>query len=300
MMSNGPPPARPNGTVDDARWLFPQERAPPPRDEGCKNNGFGDPAHHASNGSPPTPSPPSKSSPPSIVSTSFPTLVTMRGIAPADACSPPAILTEWRLHTSHEGLDGTFMVNFCSGKRLWQPPASDWDYASWDIEPIPNPTGTWYRVPGSRRWVLFDVITSWIHRPTAHRWFLAEDTAQPIACARPPLPIQAHLASDDPQHKGECCKAGCIGALHQSHPPSPYVLCGCNIVNVRGGLPAIAARPSVDNGEQVGRQHAPSDGSPTQTASSPPWLTQRTLGAQSAKQGHSLPPTTNDGGGLQC
>jgi len=31
MMSNGPPPARPDGTVDDARWLFPQERAPPPR-----------------------------------------------------------------------------------------------------------------------------------------------------------------------------------------------------------------------------------------------------------------------------
>ena len=30
MMSNGPP-ARPDGTVDDARWLFPQERAPPPR-----------------------------------------------------------------------------------------------------------------------------------------------------------------------------------------------------------------------------------------------------------------------------
>jgi len=28
MMSNGPPPARPDGTVDDARWLFPQERAP--------------------------------------------------------------------------------------------------------------------------------------------------------------------------------------------------------------------------------------------------------------------------------
>ena len=31
MMSSGPPPARPDGTVDDARWLFPQERAPPPR-----------------------------------------------------------------------------------------------------------------------------------------------------------------------------------------------------------------------------------------------------------------------------
>ena len=90
MMSNGPHPARPDCTVDDARWLFPQERAPPPRDEGCKKNGFGDPAPHTSNGSPPTPSPPSKSSPPSSVSTSFPTLVTMGGIAPADACPPPA------------------------------------------------------------------------------------------------------------------------------------------------------------------------------------------------------------------
>jgi hypothetical protein len=163
-MSNGPPPARPDGTVEavmvkDAQWLFPQERAPPPRDEGCKQNGFGDPAPHTSNGSLPTLSPPSKSSPPSSALTSFPTLVTIGGIAPADACPPPAILTEWRFYTSPEGLD--FMVNLCSGERLWQPPASDWDY-EWDIEPIPNPKGTWYPVPGSRRWVQFDVITSWI------------------------------------------------------------------------------------------------------------------------------------------
>ena len=122
-MSNGPPPARPDGTVDDARWLFPQERAPPPRDEGCKQNGFGDPAPHTSNGSPPTPSPPSKSSPPSSASTFFPTLVTMGGIASANACPPPAILTEWHLYTSPKGLDGSFMVNLRSGKRLWQPPA---------------------------------------------------------------------------------------------------------------------------------------------------------------------------------
>jgi hypothetical protein len=127
MMSNGPPPARPDGTVDDARWLFPQERAPPPRDEGCKQNGFGDPAPHTSNGSPPTPSPPSKSSPPSSASTSFPTLVLMGGIAPADACLSPAILTDWCFYTSPEGLDGTVMVNLLSGKRLSQPPASDWD-----------------------------------------------------------------------------------------------------------------------------------------------------------------------------
>ena len=68
-MSNGPPPARPDGTVDDARWLFPQERAPPPHDEGCKQNGFGDPAPHLSNGSPPTPSPPPTIRGPSSAST---------------------------------------------------------------------------------------------------------------------------------------------------------------------------------------------------------------------------------------
>ena len=161
MMSNGPPPARPDGTVDDAPWLFPQERAPPPRNKGCKHNGFGDPALHASNGSPSTRSPPSKLPSPSSVSTSFPTLVTMGGIAPDDACPPSAILTNWRLYTSHEGLDGSFMVNLCSGKWLWEPPASDWDYESWAIaKPIRNPGGTWYRVPGSRRWVQLDVITS--------------------------------------------------------------------------------------------------------------------------------------------
>ena len=30
MMSSSPPPAHPDGPVDDARWLFPQERAPSP------------------------------------------------------------------------------------------------------------------------------------------------------------------------------------------------------------------------------------------------------------------------------
>jgi len=64
----------------------------------------------------------------------------MGGIAPADACPPQAILTKWCLYTSPEGLDGSFMVNLRSGERLWQPPASDWDY-EWDIEPIPNPEG---------------------------------------------------------------------------------------------------------------------------------------------------------------
>ena len=148
--------------------------------QGCKHNGSGDPAVHASNGSPPTPSPPSKSSSPSSVSTSFPTLVTRGGIAPTDACLPPDTLTEWCLYTSHEGLDGSFMVNLCNRKRLWQPPASDWD-ESWDIAPILNPEGMWYRVPGSCRWVQFDFITSWIHHPTAHLWYLVDDTAPPIA-----------------------------------------------------------------------------------------------------------------------
>jgi hypothetical protein len=102
-----------------------------------------------------------ESSPSLTVTTSFPTLITMGGIAPDDACPPPAILTNWRLYTSHEGLDGSFMVNLRSGKRLWEPPASDWDYESWAIaEPIRNPGGTWYRVPGSCRWVQLDVITS--------------------------------------------------------------------------------------------------------------------------------------------
>ena len=56
-MSNGPPPARPDDAIN-ARWLFPQERAPsPPCNEGCKHNGLGNPALLSSNGSKPTPSP---------------------------------------------------------------------------------------------------------------------------------------------------------------------------------------------------------------------------------------------------
>ena len=57
-MSNGPPLARPDD-AGDAQWLFPQERAPsPPRNEGCKHNGFVDPALLLSNGPHPTPNPP--------------------------------------------------------------------------------------------------------------------------------------------------------------------------------------------------------------------------------------------------
>ena len=195
MMSNGPPPAHPDGTIDDARWLFSQERAPLPRDEGCKQNGFGDPAPQPSNGSPPIPSPPSKSSTQSSASTSFPTLVTMGGIVPTDACLPPAILTDWRSYTSTEGLDGTFMVNLLSGERLWQPPASDWD-SEWNIEYSRNPEGAWYRVPGSHRWVHLDYITSWIHLPMGYHWYLVEDTARPIS-ARPLLPHQIELTSQN-------------------------------------------------------------------------------------------------------
>ena len=88
------------------------------------------------------------------------------------------------------------MVNLRSGEQLWQPPDSDRDY-EWDIlEPIPNPKKTWYRVPGSRRWVQFDVITGWINRPTGYHWYLVEDTARPIS-ARPSLPHQIELISQN-------------------------------------------------------------------------------------------------------
>jgi hypothetical protein len=166
------------------------ERAKVFDDEGCKHNGFGHPALYTSNGSPPTPSPPLRSSRSlSNVSTSFPTLVTMGGVAPGDACPPPAVLTEWRCYACHDSIGGSNMVNLRSGEQLWQPPASDWDVLEWDIEYTPNPKGTWYRVPGSRRWVHLDYITSWIHWPTKYTWYLVEDTARPT-CARPPLPHQ--------------------------------------------------------------------------------------------------------------
>ena len=45
--------------------------------------------------------------------------------------------------------------------------------------------------------------------------------------------------------------------------------------------PAVVARPPGDNGSRVGRCHAPSDGLPTQTASLPPWSSQRTSGTRS-------------------
>jgi hypothetical protein len=191
MMSNGPPPAHPDGTVDNSRWLFPQEQAPQPRDKGCKQIGFGNPAPHASNGSLPTPSPPSKSLPPSSALTSFPTLVTMGGIAPGDACPPPAVLTEWRCYARHDSPGGSSMVNLRSGEQLWQTPALDWDI-EWDIAYSSNPEGAWYHVPGSHQWVHLDYITSWIHLPTGYNWYLVEDTSQPLS-ARPLLPHQIEL-----------------------------------------------------------------------------------------------------------
>jgi hypothetical protein len=58
MLSNDLRPAHHINAVDP-QWLFPLERAPqPPRDKGCKHNGFADPALPSSNGSSPTPSPP--------------------------------------------------------------------------------------------------------------------------------------------------------------------------------------------------------------------------------------------------
>ena len=197
MKSNGTPPPAPHVVAidDNARWLFPLERAPPPPLEGCLNCGKnGDPARHStSNGSPPTPSPPSKSSrSPSTVLTSFPTLVTMGGIAPVDARPPPAVLTEWRCFSCHNSPGGSNMINLRSGEKQWQPPASVWDDLEWDIIYSPHPKGSWYRVPASRRWVHLDFRTSWIHLPTKYVWYLVEDTARPVS-ARPSLPHQIEL-----------------------------------------------------------------------------------------------------------
>jgi hypothetical protein len=181
----------------------------------------------------------------------------MGGIAPDDACPPPAVLTEWRCYAHHESPGGSFIVNLCSGKQLWQPPASDWDVLEWDIEYSPNPEGTWYRVPGSRRWVHVDYITSWIHLPTKYHWYFVEDTAQPIACACPPLPHQiefilAKLTLRQMTHnkRGSVAKPVESGRYLSPTPPHPipYVLCGCNIVTDKGGLRAVVNSPSVDTG----------------------------------------------------
>ena len=72
-----------------------------------------------------------------------------------------------------------------------EPSWLDWDI-EWDIAYFPNPEGTWYRVPGSHRWVHLDYVTSWIHLPTKYTWYLVEDTARPL-CARPSLPHQIEL-----------------------------------------------------------------------------------------------------------
>ena len=173
-ISNGPPSACPDNAIN-ARWLFPQEQAPsPPHDEGCTHDGFGNPALHASNSSPPAPSPPSKSSSPSSVSTSSPTLVTMGGIAPADACPPPAILTEWRLYTSHEGLNGSFMVKIFAAANGFGNHRLRIGIMNGILSQsqIPRARGTVFQVPANGFSLMF--------RPTAHCWYLVEDTAQPI------------------------------------------------------------------------------------------------------------------------
>ncbi len=93
---------------------------------------------------------------------------------------------------AYDSIGGSNMVNLRSGEQLWQPLASDWDVLEWDIEYTPNPKGTWYRVPGSRRCVHLDYITSWIHWPTKYTWYLVEDMARPL-CACPSLPHQIKL-----------------------------------------------------------------------------------------------------------
>jgi hypothetical protein len=170
-MSNGTPPARPDDAINTG-WLSPQERAPsPPRDEGCKHNGFGDSALLPSKGSPPTPSPPSKSTSPSSLSTSFPTLVTMGGIVPADACPPPAILTDWRFYTSPEGLDGTFMVNLCSGKRLWHHRLRIWVMIGiLSQSQIPRAHGTVSQVPADGFSLMKSQVGSIFQRDTTGTW----------------------------------------------------------------------------------------------------------------------------------
>jgi len=277
-MSNDPPPARPDGTVGDARWLFPQERAPIPRDEGCKQNGFGDPAPHASNGSPPTPSHPSKSSPPSSVSTSFPTLFTMGGIAPDDACPTPAVHTEWRGYARHDSPDGSSMVNLHSGEQLWQPPASDWDI-EWDIAYSPNPEGAWYRVPGSHQRVHLDYITSWIHLPTKYHWYLVEDTARRIS-ARPSLPhqIELILAKITLRWMILTKRGGVATPVESGWSLSPTLPHPMSYVGAIMSTIGGDCQPS-----SQGLQSTTANESAAITALSPPWSSQHTSGTQSGR-----------------
>jgi len=131
------------------------------------------------------------------------------------------------------------MVNLRSGKRLWRPPDSDWDY-EWDIELIPNPEGTWYRVPGSRRWVHLDSITSWIHRTTEQHWYLVEDAARPLS-ARPPLPHQIEfilakltLRRMTTNKGGSVAPPVTSGRYLSPNPPHPMSYVGA-LLSPRGG-----------------------------------------------------------------
>ena len=141
MMSNGTPPARPDDVIN-TRWLFPQERAPSsPRDKGCKHNGSGDPALLPSNGSRPTPSPPSKSTSPSSSSTSTPPLSRWGGKCP---------LTLARRQPS--SLTGAFTL----APKVWMEP-------SWLIFAAANGFGN-HRL---RIWVMIGILSQ-SQIPRAH------------------------------------------------------------------------------------------------------------------------------------
>jgi hypothetical protein len=172
------------------------------------------------------------------------------------------------------------MINLCSGEQLWQPPASDWDVLEWDIAYSPNPEGTWYRVPGSRQWVHLDYVTSWIHLPTKYTWYLVEDTARPL-CARPSLPHQIELILTKftlrrmilPKWGGVATPVESGRSLSPTLPhPMSYV--GAILSTIGGDC-----QPS----SQLLQLTTANESAPTQTASSPPWSSQRTTGTQSCR-----------------
>jgi hypothetical protein len=79
------------------------------------------------------------------------------------------------------------------------------------------------------------------------------------------------------------------------NPPHPMSYVGA-LLSPRGGDCEPSSTDLQSTPATGSAASASSDGSPTQTASLPPCSTQRTSGAQSSGQGHSLPPFTNDGG----
>jgi hypothetical protein len=88
-----------------------------------------------------------------------------------------------------------------------------------------------------------------------NHWYLVEDTARPIS-ARPSLPHQIELILAKltlrrmilTKRGGVATPAKSGRSLSPTLPPSsPYVLCGCNIVNDRGGLPAVVLQSTTAN-----------------------------------------------------